>query len=896
MKKFLILLFIVVLGAAGFFGYNYYFGWANLNKWSFISEDIPLVYEYESSSNIRNDLNDKKVWKSFTNLAPVAELRNSILSLDSMVENSTILENLLSNNTILLGITPVSKSKFDFLVVFSVKNIDQFDAIGRIIEKGYKVKTRKYEGFTISDIVANNGDRKFTYIFHKSFFIGSQTPFLVEDAIRTITDPNSRNFQEKHEELFKLAKLQNDAGNLYLNSKKISAIADVIASSSNNIKKLNSTTSSTFLDARIAEDHLLLNGFSLNQPKDFLSVFDGNLGKPMTQMSYIPNSSIAITHVSFEDAEKYLENIAEWTDKNDPSLSVESNTIATRYDINFKSYSSWMANESCVYTSESSDPNNPNQTALISLKDPDLSKQQLEELSKRVSNVRGDSIFYEIYGDLKIVYLPIANFPASFLGPPFTGFETSYYTYLEDQLVISDNLQSIKDLVDERANENVWSKSLKVNNFLEICNKESNLSYFLNVPIGWRTIQNNLNQDWQEFVETQSSLIKSFELVALQFSNVDDKYFTNLALYHPGEFQPVATGKTLKPVASLELAYPLITKPFIVRNHSHNTMEMMVQDSTNTLYLLNESFEVIWDDSIGSSINTDISQVDYYKNNKLQYLFGAGNEVHLMDRTGKDVESYPIAIGESALSNVQVVDYNKTKAYRWSVTNNKKQFYLTDKEGKPLNGWNPYPNPYEGDGPIKHFRIRGKDIFVTIEESGKVNLLSRNGTAYKGFPILYQEPIDDNYVITASSNFSRSILTMITKSGELTKYNLLGQLQYKEQLVKASGDSEFSILKDKNSIKFLILRQDDNKIAILERNGTERFSKSYLSEEPVQAQYYDFGPGQELIILRDTQQDYAYLYNGKGELLNNLPIETNQDLSVLFYEREGLFKVYKVYD
>ncbi len=895
MRRFLILLIILLIGAGGFLGYKYYFGWSNLTSWSFIPEDIPIVFEYESTSRTRVSLNENKVWKTLTNLEPLNQLKQQVESLDSLAGNSTLLDNLLANNSILIGFTPVSKNKFDFLVVFDIKNIDQFDAINRIIANGYKVKQRKYERLSISDIVNSRNERVFSYIFYKNFFIGSQTPFLVEDAIRTITDTEFRSFQVQQKELFQLAKLQNDMGNLYVNAKKLSNVGDVLLNDQSLSRRLNKLMASVFLDVRLAEDHMLLHGFSLTAANDFLKVFDNNLGQPMTQQMFIPNEAVSVTHISYENPAGYQENLEKWLKSNDSELWQERSSVSTKYDLNFGGFAQWMATEACMYTTESADIDHPNQTVLISLTDINLATQQIEELSKRITIVKGDSSFYEIYGDQLIFHLPISNFPALIMGPPFEGFETTYYTFLQNQLVFSDDLEAIKKLMDHMQNENVWSKSLKVNNFFEICNKESNLSYFINIPNGWRTIGNSLRPDWNQFMKDQAVLLKSFELGALQFSNVDNKYFTNLAIYHPGEYQPVVTGKTLRPVKSLELAYPIKTKPFIVRNHITNEMELLVQDSLNTLYLLNNNFEVVWDDSIGSRINTEISQVDFYKNKKLQYLFGAGNKIHLTDRTGSPVEDYPKEIGKSDLMTLQVIDYNNTKSYRWSVTNTKNQFYLTDKEGKPLKGWNPYPLAYKGSQPIKHFRIRGKDIFVTIEESGKINLLSRSGTAYKGFPLLFQDPIDNQYVITAASSFSKSILTCITQSGELMKYNLLGQLQHREQLIKSSQETRFSLLKDKNSIKYLILKQDDNNVTILESDGTERFTKNYLSNDPVQAQYYDFGAGQELIIIRDPQQEYAYLYNGNGELLNSLPIETDQDLSVLFFEREGLFRIYKVY-
>ena len=543
----------------------------------------------------------------------------------------------------------------------------------------------------------------------------------------------------------------------------------------------------------------------------------------------------------------------------------------------------------------SSNKLNNKTVAVVETSNIDKALQEIANVADKVAQTNRDSVFLEEYAGKEIIHIPLKEYVASFLGPVYAGFDECYVTSINNQLILANSLEGIKQLVDDMESENVWSKSLKMNDFFNICNKESNLSFFYNVHRGWDQFSEKLNPKWSEIANKNKKALQAIELVGVQFSNVDNKYFTNISLFQPGQFNPVTESRYLKPKYSLGLGAPLITKPIVVKNHNNSSLEILVQDSSNVLYLLNNEFEVLWEDSLEYPIHTDVHQVDLFKNGKLQYLYGQKNQLHSKDRNGDDVEGFPMEIGEAAIKTLEVVDYNKSKKYRWSVTNSNDQVFLTDKEGKKLKGWDPFIKEYQGSNSVKHFRIRGKDIFVLVEGSGKVNLVARNAKSIDGFPLLFDEPIDENYVITAGSSFNNSLITLITKDGELVTSNLQGQLKNREQLIKSGAKTEFSMVKDPNSINFIVISQDANVVTVFDTEGKTKFTKQYISDEPVWAQYYDFGPGNELVILIDPIQELGYIYDGEGHLLSNLPLEVSQEMSILYYESSKLYKFFTIY-
>ena len=74
------------------------------------------------------------------------------------------------------------------------------------------------------------------------------------------------------------------------------------------------------------------------------------------------------------------------------------------------------------------------------------------------------------------------------------------------------------------------------------------------------------------------------------------------------------------------------------------------------------------------------------------------------------------------------------------------------------------------------------------------------------------------------------------------------------------------------------------------------FEKDYLSSGIASSQFYDFGGGRKLFIVNDPVQAFSYLYDEKGNLVNFRPAETKNEVAIVFYESQGLYKIYKNYE
>ena len=148
---------------------------------------------------------------------------------------------------------------------------------------------------------------------------------------------------------------------------------------------------------------------------------------------------------------------------------------------------------------------------------------------------------------------------------------------------------------------------------------EANYTYVTNLEYSWNLFRNNFNEEVRNWATQNSSQIKNFGLVAFQVSNLDNRYYANLNISYRQK-PALIVKNNVKDKTTIQLVNPIAVKPKVVRNHANGAWEILVQDSLQHLMLLNANGEVLWDDSLRAKMSDAVFQLDYYKNNKLQYL------------------------------------------------------------------------------------------------------------------------------------------------------------------------------------------------------------------------------------------------------------------------------------
>ncbi len=875
MKKILIILTILLLLGAGYFTYDKWVKHSDLVTWSFVPSDAAIVFELDLIKDIA-DLQSNPAWKNIEQTDGIKDFNQTLSFLDS-INGEGGFSAIFKQMPALISLHRVANSKLDFLLVWKIQNLSQntfiSTAINRLKKEGYTFKTRTYNGFKISEV--GNGESTFTYIFYKNFFLSSFTPYLVEDAIRTIDDADIQSFTES----FPIS----NSGAIHVNFEELGNVMGALS-----MNKINLPLASG--SYQLALDSTIVNISGMSQVSDdWVSTHTEAPGKfEMTEV--IPSNTSLLHHITSSDMSKWKTSLATYLEKEPETMKLRDSLRAT-LDFDTEQIFDLIDEEIGLATLESARPDEDRQLFILKVKSVQEALSYFSQLTERIAYARGDTVYTESYSENEIRFLPIQNFPGAVLGEMAKGFDRCFYINNRNYLIFSNSLQELKNLVSSIQSEETWGKSIPMNEFLSTTNAESNVSLIVNIPRFWPKLLAKMKPEWNVHFTSNQQSYKKTELIAFQISYLEEEYFTNVTFSQSVRKAPLVA-KT-SPDNAIALTNRIISKPYLVRTHSHNYFDILLQDSTFNLYYLDRSFSSLWTEKLNEPIVSEIHALDYYKNGKIQYAFATATKIHIIDRTGSYIPGYPKALPKSVgIGHFSLIDYDRSRNYRFGITDLDGKVYLTDKDLRLLDGWDPIPYLRPAVQPLKHSRIGGRDVMISIQENGIINVTNRRGQKQVGFPFDLKASLSNNYFLNTSNSLGRSSLTTITTQGELIEINLEGNIINRDQLIKSSQETTFQLITDRGEKSFIIVRKEGNTIEILDPTGNPLFSKNYLSQGELLIQYYQFGAGKDLIILTDTAFETLYIYDRSGNLVTGNPIQSSNEVSIVYSSSKKELQVY----
>lgn len=888
----------VILLAGGYLAYEKWYNNAPTTLWDNVPGNAVLVFESKHTVNSWNKLNNTPLWNSLQHISSFNAIKRDLELLDSIDGKSGSIASLLQDNS-LISMHVTGKNTFDWIYYVDMSTESSQRIASRILNHfkdspNAQFSERVYQDLKLSELTAK-GDT-FTYYLDDNVLVGSFTSFLVEDVVRLVNDDFKTSFKRANHLLFELPQLANDDGNIYLNIEMASLWLSSFVRSDlrQDIKKIRDFGQSGFFDIAIANDKILLNGFTLSTSQnDFLSTLQSQ--QPVkTDIKYIvPNRAAVLYEFSLSQAMTWHDELIRYWKQSEQEFLSTRKHFENEYSFPFSELYEWMGKSVGLVKLQSSYKAGNEHLVYIHTKDVNEALNQLNTFSESLAQAHGDSVYVERFSSYALRELKVKDFPKLALGPFFSGFDVSYFTAIGDYIVIGNSMLALKSLIEDIENENTWGRSVAFNSFLDNNLEESNFSLTFNTRKIWDDLLSDMNPRWRKFAQEHADQIKSFKMGSLQFSKLDENFYTSIAIQYEEQMQ-VDKQQSYEALQQTVLEHKIITKPFVVKNHNTRQLEVALQDSALNFVLIGENGDVLLKDSIGSPIVSDIEQIDYYKNGKLQFFFATPSALHIIDRLGNYIEDYPISIDQT-MRYATVVDYDKSKNYRFLLADERGNLYLYNKKGVNLEGWMPRELTGRLSSKPFHLRVRGKDCIVAIQQNGVVNIMNRRGKMMPGFPLKLNTRINTNPFINIGSDFSKTVFTVLTYDGRLMHFNLEGTIISSEQLYKPAKETTFKLIPDALGKNYIIARQDLGRLVLLTADNEEILAKDYLSSNDLAVQYYDFSSDHKLYAITDITQGFTYIYNKDGKLINATPINSEHSIGLIYFEADQQYHVYVTY-
>ena len=127
--------------------------------------------------------------------------------------------------------------------------------------------------------------------------------------------------------------------------------------------------------------------------------------------------------------------------------------------------------------------------------------------------------------------------------------------------------------------------------------------------------------------------------------------------------------------------------PFTVRNSGTGKDNTFSQSANLALQLRDENGKTLWSLPFKTPLCGYVSDIDYYANGKIQFLFASGSKLYLIDRLGRMVSGFPAELGKEVLLGPGVYDFTGAHGYTAMILHKDNTIGMYDLHGIVREGW-----------------------------------------------------------------------------------------------------------------------------------------------------------------------------------------------------------------
>ncbi|XWN35272.1 MAG: hypothetical protein ROO73_00535 [Roseivirga sp.] len=904
MKK-LIAFLIVLLLALATATYFYYTHWRSSQQASsalpYVPQSAALVYE------VNNFGQQWEAWQ-FT---PLGQDLSTLSSWEAWQQNLAWLEELVGGKPnweevpLTVSVHGLGEEQLGYIFYFNTHDTATQAFLGTVMaqireDTTYNKSVRSYAGCKITEIGKQGTHQRLAYLKRDQHIIASFSPWLIEDVVRALASKAPHNF-------LCLKKSENKQGSLYINFGQLPQLLrtflkkeglDALSTS------LASFTQASQLHLKNTSHHLLLNGFAEEQTADvqhWTHTLAGQATGTITLAPYLPQSTVMLQHFAFSDPEQLFTAFQQYRAQHaagNASTKVDVHLLATTlYPL--------LQGEMGHCLLEAGDKHPAGQLLFMKVNDTQAFIEALQGLNLLTASSRPSADH-----PAPTYALQAAYFQSWLPGQLFPTFEAQYLTQAEDCIVLANSQAALQTSQEQYRQGKTWAHASASKAWLESALDQAHYSLMIDVPKARLTVSKALKPAWQPVFEACTDLLQKWSHASLQLLHepaagcyMSVLWASPLLPPLPQEKAPPVveqpaerhTNTATTPVFQAEA--PLIIRPWLVKSHQGASPYWLLQDASYQVYFLEANGQLLWKKALEGPITTNVFEVDFYSNNKVQYLLATDSKLHLLDYYGREVSKYPHPLPQTdAPVRLNVVDYNREKNYRFLLATAQGDIYLKDKHYRPLPDWNPLALGHAFAAPPFHSRVQGKDYFWALQTQGTVQALTRKGHSYPGFPVTLQASTSQSLLVRKGKTEEDTFLIVLTEAGQRIHLGLDGQTKATLQLPSPDEATRFVLCPDSVSGRgYVIMRHDKDQVALIDEEGTLLFELPHKVQQCL-LQYYDFGDTQQCYVFTDLDKQCTYLYDHAGQPLQEAPLRNSHAVRLLWAAQEKQLTVYTSFD
>ena len=855
-----ILILLLLISFVLFLGYRNYqkLSKEDTSVFTLIPANAALILQINDLENFSKKLNHSKIWQKCKLVQYGNQLAIDLLFIDSLVAIANSKKSKI--NTIFFS---THKSSYNAAaVLFStsiIGNANLNDFFNLILpNRKEDIILHKYENTTIFEIKIKN--KPYFLSEKENLVFGSSSKILVQDAIRQYEAKSNLISNTAFNKLMKTIN-SNAPANLYYQFNSLFDLKDIYTSQ----KQTKNDFLSFFTDWAANDIFIKNNAFFAsglcyaNANKHFLSTLKNQKPANPKICEIIPHNTSKFLQIGISNAKNFVEKKNSFLQKNNTfyEWKKKKKTLLENSSFEMNEFLKYVDNEIGFFQIASKNKDEKNQTySFIKSKNISQSSIFLSELV--------DSENKSVYNEYTIFTCKEDQLTSFLFGDIFKNSKTSFFVALENYLIFTSNTTSLEYLIDNLNSRNTLANTNHFKNFREQISSKSNLFYYTNPGKSFDNLNDNLNKKWSNLFFMNEDSLQKFTAFAFQINVGSSLFLNNIILFYDKDFKEELKQEWF---GKLDTAFAI--KPQIIYNYITEKEQVFVQDKNNTIYLFSTSGEKLWEEKIQERILGEVSQIDFYKNKKLQILFNTKSKLYIFDRLGRIVEDFPKKLPSNATNGHAIFDYNNNRNYRVLIATEDGELYNFDKKGHQVKGWNFKAQNSTITENTQHFVVDNKDYILYPAKNKNLSLLARNGkgrVSYNNIPEFNKQSLQVD---------KNGMLYGITNEGKLWRGKLDGNAT-EMPVDNLNANSKFLLHDNK------FIYSSDKTIFVVD----EKYDLLYSSE--LNNTIQEVTTFKDIIVVVTSKEIYLW---EDGEIMEGTPIETDGFSSVCDLDKDGKINI-----
>lgn len=842
---------------------------------------------------------DNQVWAQMRRTSQLWSAGIALYTLDTLIKKNNFLRMALQGRNVAVSFHNDGANNVSALISVEMDGKSSAQLLDRIQlhckANGLVFKDNKYDKgiiYSVSNPRTKNGITLWL-ARQDGFLVGSTSKLTTEQAIRHIAEHEDNIANNRS-----LNQLLKDAGSdvsaiLLFNYTKLCAMFG--SNMSKKLGKASKLAGWSVLDISLRNKNAVSSSGYTNcvNVDNILSIVSSQ--KPVANdiAKYLPSKTISFVSLGISDMHLFRNDYGNYLKASNKYADYDRNDhqINKAYDIKiadilYQNIGSRITDFSCTYSLAG---RKNDHYVVAELNNPEEFAKQMLSICKKfrqnnkIADKNGIKTIRTSVGKTYTVYqFPIKHLFNSYFGGLFDT-ESNYFMMYGDNAVFSTSAQALYDYANSIDNDKVLINNAIYENFEDYITSESNLYMYTDISYSQEGASKLIDlRDNDERAKLFSTL-QYIRSAAVQYSyDKENRFFTNAAIVYNNMVEDDRYVSWLAPTDTT-----IAMKPQFVINHGNKQKEVILQDETNKLYLFDKSGHEQWRKQIGEPITSQIFQIDYYGNGKLQYIFATENFLHLIDRNGNYLDNYPVPLPAKVSTEISVFDYDGSHDYRIFVPCSDKRLYLYTKEGTPLDSWTPLPTNEPILTPVQHFRC-GENDFLVCADNLKTYILNRRGEVRINVSNTFPKARNSIYYVEKPDSPDMRFITT-NSSGEV-KY-IYSDGSCKSKKFNSFTANHYFVLKDiDNDGKNEYIFTDNEVLYVYKEDGSEVFF--YAADAPLgRPNIFKFSDKDVRIGVTCKSLRQVYLFDNKGSICRGFPMQGTTEFTIQIFDHPDKYSL-----